>query len=165
MDRCLHARALGSRLRRLDITHPALIDELEEIIANHQYELTLGDDSWRGVFAGTPHLARRTLTACGLQVLQQLQGIDPARISAAVERIVKTKKDREQRAIVLDLLAGIRGVRISELGKVGIGGNRDDAAKKASKGKWLGGGMDVESSGIVRGNTPPDGGLGELFGN
>ncbi|KAM3501940.1 hypothetical protein MY11210_009222 [Beauveria gryllotalpidicola] len=65
-----------SRLRRLDITHPALIEELHEIIANHQYELTLGDASWKEIFVGTPHLARRTFTGCGLQMLQQLTGIN-----------------------------------------------------------------------------------------
>ncbi|KAJ4862992.1 sugar transporter domain-containing protein [Trichoderma breve] len=39
-----------SRLRRLDITHPALLDELQEIVANHQYELTLGPDSYKELF-------------------------------------------------------------------------------------------------------------------
>lgn len=65
-----------SRLRRLDITHPALIDELQEIIANHQYELTLGPDSYKELFVGSPHLARRTWTGCCLQMLQQLTGIN-----------------------------------------------------------------------------------------
>jgi SP family sugar:H+ symporter-like MFS transporter len=65
-----------SRLRRLDITHPALIDELQEIVANHQYELTLGPDTYKNIFVGSPHLGRRTLTGCGLQILQQLSGIN-----------------------------------------------------------------------------------------
>jgi SP family sugar:H+ symporter-like MFS transporter len=65
-----------SRLRRLDITHPALIDELQEIVANHQYELTLGPDSYKDLFMGAPHLGRRTFTGCGLQILQQLSGIN-----------------------------------------------------------------------------------------
>lgn len=65
-----------SRLRRLDITHPALVDELQEIIANHQYELTLGPDSYKEIFVGSPHLGRRTFTGCGLQMLQQLTGIN-----------------------------------------------------------------------------------------
>ena len=64
-----------SRLRRLDITHPALVDELQEIIANHQYELTLGPDSYKELFVGTPRLCRRTLTGCILMMLQQLTGI------------------------------------------------------------------------------------------
>ncbi|KAJ4266152.1 glucose transporter [Fusarium torreyae] len=65
-----------SRLRRLDITHPALVDELQEMIANHQYELTLGADSYKDIFVGSPHLGRRTFTGCGLQMLQQLTGIN-----------------------------------------------------------------------------------------
>lgn len=65
-----------SRLRRLDITHPALIEELQEIIANHQYELTLGPSTYRDAFLGSPHLGRRTFTGCGLQMLQQLTGIN-----------------------------------------------------------------------------------------
>ncbi|KAI8624221.1 general substrate transporter [Xylariaceae sp. FL1651] len=72
-------RAAGlalSRLRRLDITHPALVDELAEIEANHEYELSLGSASYRDVFTGSPHLGRRILTGCGLQMLQQLTGIN-----------------------------------------------------------------------------------------
>jgi sugar porter (SP) family MFS transporter len=65
-----------SRLRRLDITHPALVEELAEIQANHEYEMTLGHDSYRDIFLGAPHLGRRTLTGCGLQMLQQLTGIN-----------------------------------------------------------------------------------------
>ncbi|KAG5992718.1 glucose transporter [Claviceps lovelessii] len=65
-----------SRLRRLDITHPALIDELQEIVANHQYELSLGPSTYKDVFCGSPHLGRRTFTGCGLQMLQQLTGIN-----------------------------------------------------------------------------------------
>ncbi|KAF7532205.1 hypothetical protein G7Z17_g13666 [Cylindrodendrum hubeiense] len=65
-----------SRLRRLDITHPALVDELQEIVANHRYELTLGPDSYKEIFVGSPHLGRRTFTGCGLQMLQQLTGIN-----------------------------------------------------------------------------------------
>ncbi|KAK2003855.1 glucose transporter rco-3 [Colletotrichum falcatum] len=65
-----------SRLRRLDITHPALLEELQEIVANHEYELTLGPDSYKEIFYGSPHLGRRTLTGCGLQMLQQLTGIN-----------------------------------------------------------------------------------------
>jgi sugar porter (SP) family MFS transporter len=65
-----------SRLRRLDITHPALVDELDEIEANHHYELALGSASYRDVFTGSPHLGRRILTGCCLQMLQQLTGIN-----------------------------------------------------------------------------------------
>jgi sugar porter (SP) family MFS transporter len=65
-----------SRFRRLDITHPALVNELQEIIANHQYELTLGHDTYRALFTSNSYLGHRTLTGCGLQMLQQLTGIN-----------------------------------------------------------------------------------------
>ncbi|KAH7470362.1 putative glucose transporter rco-3 [Fusarium oxysporum f. sp. matthiolae] len=65
-----------SRFRRLDMTHPALVDELQEIIANHQYELTLGHDTYKALFARNTSLGRRTMTGCGLQMLQQLTGIN-----------------------------------------------------------------------------------------
>ncbi|KAI4593553.1 glucose transporter [Pestalotiopsis sp. 9143b] len=65
-----------SRLRRLDITHPALVDELHEIEANHQYEMSLGPQTWNDFLIGAPHLGRRTLTGCALQMLQQLSGIN-----------------------------------------------------------------------------------------
>ncbi|KAH6669344.1 MFS sugar transporter-like protein [Halenospora varia] len=76
IKRNLHAAAASSlsRLRRLDITHPALIEELAEIEANHEYELSLGTATYRDVFLGSPHLGRRLLTGCGLQMLQQLSG-------------------------------------------------------------------------------------------
>lgn len=63
-----------SRLRRLDITHPALVEELAEIEANHEYELSLGSSSYKDIFLGSPHLGRRLLTGCVLQMLQQLTG-------------------------------------------------------------------------------------------
>ena len=71
-----HAEAASSlsRLRRLDITHPALIEELAEIEANHQYELSLGPSTYKEIFVGSPHLGRRVVTASGLQMLQQLSG-------------------------------------------------------------------------------------------
>ena len=73
-ERHASAATALSRIRRLDITHPALIEELAEIEANHAYELSLGPSSYRDVFLGSPHLGRRVLTGCGLQMLQQLTG-------------------------------------------------------------------------------------------
>ncbi|TVY44928.1 putative glucose transporter [Lachnellula subtilissima] len=76
IKRGLHPAAASSlsRLRRLDITHPALIEELAEIEANHEYELSLGPATYKDVFSGSPHLGRRLLTGCVLQMLQQLSG-------------------------------------------------------------------------------------------
>lgn len=67
------ARSLA-RLRRLPIDHTAIADELGEIQANHEYELTLGKASYLDCFRG--NIGKRQLTGCLLQALQQLTGIN-----------------------------------------------------------------------------------------
>ena len=51
-----------SRLRRLDVDHPALVEELAEITANHEYELSLGSSSYLDCITG--NLAKRLATGC-----------------------------------------------------------------------------------------------------
>lgn len=46
------ARSL-SRLRRLDVDHPALVEELAEIQANHEYEVSLGKSTYIDCFKGS----------------------------------------------------------------------------------------------------------------
>lgn len=55
-----------SKLRRLDVDHPALIEELSEIAANHEYELSLGKATYIDCCRG--NLGKRLLTGCLLQV-------------------------------------------------------------------------------------------------
>jgi SP family sugar:H+ symporter-like MFS transporter len=66
------ARSL-SRLRRLDVKHPALVEELSEIQANHDYEMLIGTASYLGCFQAP--IRKRLLTGCALQALQQLTGM------------------------------------------------------------------------------------------
>jgi MFS transporter, SP family, sugar:H+ symporter len=63
-----------SRLRRLEPTHPAIVDELNEVRANHEYEVTLGKASYVQCFKGT--VGKRLFTGCALQALQQLSGVN-----------------------------------------------------------------------------------------
>jgi SP family sugar:H+ symporter-like MFS transporter len=67
------ARSLA-KLRRLPVDHAAIHDELGEIIANHEYELTLGRATYLDCFKGG--VGKRLATGCGLQALQQLTGIN-----------------------------------------------------------------------------------------
>ena len=62
-----------SRLRRLDVDHPALIEELSEIQANHEYEMSIGTSSYLSLFK--PPIRKRLFTGMGLQALQQLTGV------------------------------------------------------------------------------------------
>lgn len=67
------ARAL-SRIRRLPQDHVAIQQELDEIQANHEYEMSMGKASYLDCFRGA--VLKRQLTGCGLQALQQLTGIN-----------------------------------------------------------------------------------------
>ena len=63
-----------ARIRRLSVSHFAIVEELAEIQANHEYELSLGTATYLDCFKG--NLLRRLITGCILQGLQQLTGIN-----------------------------------------------------------------------------------------
>ncbi|KAI4651561.1 hypothetical protein J4E85_011453 [Alternaria conjuncta] len=63
-----------STLRRLNVDDPALVEELAEITANHEYEMSLGKATYLDCFRG--NLGKRLFTGCALQSLQQLTGVN-----------------------------------------------------------------------------------------
>ncbi|RDL31906.1 General substrate transporter [Venustampulla echinocandica] len=67
------AESLG-RLRRLDVSHVAIQQELNEIDANLRYELSLGKATYIDSFKGTD--GKRLATGCALTALAQLAGVN-----------------------------------------------------------------------------------------
>lgn len=67
------AISLG-KLRRLPPNHPAVLEELNEVQANHHYEMSIGQASYLECIRGT--MGKRLLTGCLLQALQQLTGVN-----------------------------------------------------------------------------------------
>ena len=63
-----------AKIRRLQEDSPAVLEEIAEIRANHEYEMSLGETSYVDCFKG--NLLKRLLTGCCLQGLQQLTGIN-----------------------------------------------------------------------------------------
>jgi sugar porter (SP) family MFS transporter len=67
------SKALG-RIRRLPSDHPAVQEELNEIQAIHDFEMSIGKASYLDCFK--PPILKRQFTGCALQALQQLTGIN-----------------------------------------------------------------------------------------
>jgi hypothetical protein len=65
------AKTLG-RLRRLPDDSPEIANELNEVVANHEFEMSLGQSSYLQCF--NPPMLKRQLTGMGVQALQQLTG-------------------------------------------------------------------------------------------
>jgi MFS family permease len=61
-----------SRLRRLPVDHEAVVAELAEVRAVHDFEMTMGQGTYLDCFR--PPILKRQLTGMGLQALQQLSG-------------------------------------------------------------------------------------------
>jgi MFS transporter, SP family, sugar:H+ symporter len=74
-DTAKAARSLG-RLRRLPTDHPTVTAELGEIIANHEYELSLGKSGWMNIIQKAGSQRKRLFTGCAIMALSQLTGIN-----------------------------------------------------------------------------------------
>jgi SP family sugar:H+ symporter-like MFS transporter len=68
MDKYEQAASSLGKLRRLPVDHPAIVEELGEVQANHLYEMSLGKSTYADCFKGT--LGKRLATGCLLYVPQ-----------------------------------------------------------------------------------------------
>lgn len=65
-----------ARLRRLSVDHPVVLEEYDEIKANHDYEMAAGSTGWLDCFAAANHQRKRIFTGIVIQALQQLTGVN-----------------------------------------------------------------------------------------
>ncbi|CAI7614263.1 unnamed protein product [Penicillium discolor] len=73
-DRYEEATKALARLRRMEVNDPAIVAELAEIQANHEYEMRLGKATYLEIVRGS--LGKRLATGCAVQGLQQLAGVN-----------------------------------------------------------------------------------------
>ncbi|KAJ9490736.1 hypothetical protein VN97_g2518 [Penicillium thymicola] len=73
-DRYEEATKALARLRRMDVNDPAVVAELAEIQANHEYEMRLGKATYFEIVRGS--IGKRLATGCAVQGLQQLAGVN-----------------------------------------------------------------------------------------
>ncbi|KAJ5966846.1 hypothetical protein N7501_003094 [Penicillium viridicatum] len=73
-DRYEEATKALARLRRMDVNDPAVVAELAEVQANHEYEMSLGKATYIEIVRGS--LGKRLATGCAVQGLQQLAGVN-----------------------------------------------------------------------------------------
>ncbi|KAJ5209946.1 Major facilitator superfamily domain general substrate transporter [Penicillium cf. griseofulvum] len=73
-DRYEEASKALARVRRMDVNDPAVVAELAEIQANHEYEMSLGKATYLEILRGS--LGKRLATGCAVQGLQQLAGVN-----------------------------------------------------------------------------------------
>lgn len=84
--------------------------------------------------------------------------MDAQRVDSAVYRLFKAGEGRQQRAVVLKLLEGLRGVSVSEQGRL----PREEAKKGRSE--MLEKYMSVDMPSAVRREPSPDlGGVADMF--
>lgn len=72
-DKAAAAKSLA-RLRLLPVDHPAIVEELAEIQANHEFELTIGESSYLSLLRKP--VRKRLISGSALQALQQLTGVN-----------------------------------------------------------------------------------------
>lgn len=95
------------------------------------------------------------------QILLSLPSMPPEKIERAIQQLYKAHQNtRQQRAIVLDLLESLRGVSVSEQGRI----MKADPKKvrTAIQERYMT--VDVQADGKEKETTPDLGGVADMFG-
>jgi exportin-5 len=95
-------------------------------------------------------------------VILSLPGMTEARVSVAEESLMRSTSSRQQKALVLDLLEDLRGVSISEQGRISDPRSERRKAKGAMQARYMT--MDMQQDGKVDVNDGPDlTGVADMF--
>ena len=86
-----------------------------------------------------------------------------AKVDRALQAISETNSERQQRSLVLDLLAGVRGVSIHELGKIERPVTASKKAKSTAVQDQYTMNIDAKPA-IIRGGSPDLTGFSEILG-
>lgn len=98
-------------------------------------------------------------------VILSLPGVTEEQVNEAEAALVRSTSLRQQRALVLDLLEGVRGVSIAEQGKILNAREERRKAKSALQQRYLTMEMEGQHNSKVDINDGPDlGGVADLFG-
>jgi exportin-5 len=98
-------------------------------------------------------------------VILSLPGVTEDQVSITETTLARSTSLRQQRAHVLDLLEGVRGVSIAEQGKILNSREERRKARSALQQRYLSSEMEGQQGGKVDVNDGPDlGGVADLFG-
>ena len=95
------------------------------------------------------------------QILHSLPSMPPEKIDRAIQKLYKAHQNtRQQRAIVLDLLESLRGVSVSEQGRIA----KPDPKKVRSAIQESYMKVDMQAENKEKETTPDFGGVADMFG-
>lgn len=99
-------------------------------------------------------------TATPRNVLLSLPDMGQAKVERAIQQICEASSERKQRALVLEVLEGVRGVSIHEAGKID---RRDVKQKRSAMQQQF---METDQKAVVqRGGSPGLEGMADMFGD
>lgn len=112
------------------------------------------------------------LTSAPKNLILSLPGVAPDKVEKTEQKLARSTKDSHRKALILDLLESLRGVSVSEMGR--IASARDERRKVKSKmqerymsaNSGAGQGMEMDGQfGASKTDDGPDlGGIADMFG-
>ncbi|KAK5187991.1 karyopherin [Exophiala xenobiotica] len=115
---------------------------------------------------GTPAHDRPPLTSTPRDVILSLPGMTESRVNNAASQLLQeglAGRSKKLRAIILSLLEGVRGVRLSELGKIDTRQQQSKILEKYKQRELLGM-QGVDGGGKATGDDGVDfGGVADMF--